>query len=232
MCGSTYFSHVIDSYFRLSVFVHAFSATIRIKDTKELPVVHNKQCCWAGAGFFCWSRSRWKWVGSRVTSGVLRWQSCGNSYNYNYCYTKWKKNSYTFKRVTLSSFIFPYFIFYSNLWRNFFSPKRSRPHDPELVKIRPAPQHNKARHLSKINWFELEKNMWLVNSKEENYTKISVAEPEPLEPPLLGWLRSRSRFICWSEPGAGAGLFKAAPSNKREMPCSCVKHDIKSILEG
>ena len=38
----------------------------------------------------------------------------------------------------------------------------------------------------------------------------SVAEP--LEPPLLGRLRSRSRFFCWSEPGAGAALFKAAPA--------------------
>ena len=40
----------------------------------------------------------------------------------------------------------------------------------------------------------------------------SVAEPEPLEPPLLGRLRSRSRFFCWSEPGAGVALFKAAPA--------------------
>ena len=41
--------------------------------------------------------------------------------------------------------------------------------------------------------------------------KNSVAEPEP---PLLGPLVSRSRFFCWSEPGAeaGAALYKAAPA--------------------
>ena len=31
-----------------------------------------------------------------------------------------------------------------------------------------------------------------------------------LEPPLLGWLRSR--FFCWSEPGAGAAFCMAAPA--------------------
>ena len=46
----------------------------------------------------------------------------------------------------------------------------------------------------------------------DHYICTSVAEPEPLEPPLLGRLRSRSRFFCWSEPGAGAALFKAAPA--------------------
>ena len=40
-----------------------------------------------------------------------------------------------------------------------------------------------------------------------------------LELPLLG--RRRSRFFCWSEPGS-----------KKQKPCSCVKHNIKSSLEG
>ena len=45
----------------------------------------------------------------------------------------------------------------------------------------------------------------------EGVVQPSVAEPEP---PLLGRLRtrSRSRFFCWSEPGDGAALVKAAPA--------------------
>ena len=33
-----------------------------------------------------------------------------------------------------------------------------------------------------------------------------------LEQPLLGRLLSQSRFFCWSEPGAGAPFFMAAPA--------------------
>ena len=51
-----------------------------------------------------------------------------------------------------------------------------------------------------------------------------------LEPPLLGRVRSRNRFLFWSEPGAGAAILKAAPAASfrqatKEKPCSCVKHD-------
>ena len=45
-----------------------------------------------------------------------------------------------------------------------------------------------------------------------------------------------SRFFCWSEPGAGAALLRRLRlhllGKQKEMLCSCVKHDIKSSLEG
>ena len=70
----------------------------------------------------------------------------------------------------------------------------------------------------------------------------SVAEPESpgaawsrLEPPLLGW--NRSRFFCWPEPRAGAVFFKAAPAAsfwqaKKERLFVVTKHDLRAMYNG
>ena len=81
----------------------------------------------AGAGLFCWSRSRWKGAGSGLLLcdlGVLRWQSCGNSYNFSQIITIVtqieRTNRYTFRKVQLSSFIFQNWFFFFKFVQNFF----------------------------------------------------------------------------------------------------------------
>ena len=66
---------------------------------------------------------------------------------------------------------------------------------------------------------------WYRNAKMRQYLQSGMNHHQPmaeepmkpvlrshLEPPLLGWSRSRSRFFIWRQPSAGAAFLKAAPA--------------------
>ena len=92
----------------------------------RIKTVRTKQCCGAEAGLFWWRRSRWKGAGS------LRWQRCGNSYNFSQIITI---VTYTFRKVQLPSFIFQnwIWIFFIICVANFFS--RSRELEPQTEPV-------------------------------------------------------------------------------------------------
>ena len=97
------------------------------------PVLAEPEPAWAGQ--FCWSRNRWKVSGPGLLlcdlGGVLRWQSCGNSYNFSQIITIVtqieRTNRYTFIKVRLFSFILFFFKFVMQI---FLSRSRSRELEP------------------------------------------------------------------------------------------------------
>ena len=97
------------------------------------------------AGLFCWSRQV-KMNRLRAACCMCEW-GCDNSYNFTQIITTVtqieRKKKSTIKKVKLSSFIFQNCIYCLKLCSIFFTGAegRSRPHDPEPVKIGPAPQH-------------------------------------------------------------------------------------------